>query len=160
MCVCVCKRERTLYLLVSFVVQLLDCIHTLREQSDCSMRHFTYTCLLYSFSWYVCTISQVERIIFCVFLERDWKIYRWKLQQYFPEETESREKLLRIVDRSADKEKVVASEGEEGETSDDKRRGSVEGREMDRSETNSDDVPMLLPSATEPGNLITFLKKG
>ena len=78
-------------------------------------------------------LLQIDRIIFCVFLERDVKIYQKKLCKFFPPVPESKE--------SGDGE---ASTSEDKGVSVDKETTAEGGQE-------APDKPVLPRSATEPG---------
>ena len=76
---------------------------------------------------------QIDRIIFCVFLEKDVKIYQKKLCKFFPPVPESKE--------SSDGE---ATTGEDKGVSVDKDTTAEGGHELP-------DKPALPRSVTEPG---------
>jgi len=82
---------------------------------------------------------QVERIIFCVFLERDLKIYRKKLHQYFPEEI--------------DEQSQHAGNPTEEEPDEARERDSVSPSEAQVGGSDGF-VPGLNRAATEPGTVL------
>ena len=92
----------------------------------------------------MCTLtSQVDRIIFCVFLNVDYNIYSELLHHYFPPERSG----------AGEQEKEGEGEGEEGPPGEDdsKEIQAAATGDKEPAAAGEEKVPILQKSVTEPG---------
>ena len=109
----------------------------------------------------MCTLtSQVDRIIFCVFLNIDYSIYCELLQQYFPPETPrawEKEEKEGEVEGSTGETRGEGSPATPVSSGDKEPAPTGEEREQlptERGGVERDVLPILKKSVTEPGNEI------
>lgn len=89
----------------------------------------------------------MERIIFCVFLDTDLKIYHNKLSQYFPAECDEDD-----VDENEEEEEGGRGEEKGGREGENRAEEEEESREANTPVV----VPVLTRSVTEPGTVECF----